>query len=132
MGLDLTLLPIEPIDLKSPPMFSQTVLQLIRSDNLFFKISEIEQKKGTPVPKGFNTFLCREDVKNEEGEIIFDETHYGETLTTNYGDPLYYIIIKDLLQLSNHVSVIGNYTNKAVWGYLENSLPERRIALMWS
>ena len=86
----------------------------------------------TPVPKGFNTFLCREDVKNEEGEIIFDETHYGETLTTNYGDPLYYIIIKDLLQLSNHVSVIGNYTNKAVWGYLENSLPERRIALMWS
>lgn len=126
MGLDLKLLPIPVM-----ATYSHDVITLERRRDLFKKIEKIEEEKGEKVPKGFNTYLCREEVKDEKGEVVFEGTHYGETLTTPYGNHLQYICAKDLLLLSEHEDVKDNWTNKAVWAYLENIPPDIWVALMW-
>jgi hypothetical protein len=106
MGLDLTLLPFEA-DHEDGFSFAHTVLNCIRRGDLFEAI--MEQLNETPVPANFYSYLSR------DGD---GDSHYNITTTTPYGEPLGYVRVADLLGLSEHVGVLDNQRNRAIWAYL--------------
>ena len=113
MGLDLKLLP-----------YTGTVLDLERRHKLFMEIVKIDDLHGMPVDDDFNSYLgCKNGI---------DETCYGITTTTPYGDRLTYVFAKHLNPLVNHKGVTDNDTNRAVWSYLKECPDELKIALHWS
>lgn len=118
MGLDLTLLPFDADH--ETISYSFTTLWCERKRELFDKLLELPAIK---VPDHFRSFLCRDDA--------FEETHYGITTTTPYGDPLTFVEVEALLEYRNHPGVQDNYLNNAVWSYLV-CLPARmKVALFW-
>ena len=120
MGVDLALLPFY-----SPRMddgdfcFSRVVIALKWRKNLWAEILEIEDSAGLNVPDDFISFLSCED------------THYGKTPETPYGDNLKYVFARDLKNLASHEGVLDNYKNRAAWAYLEQVPDELKVALFW-
>ncbi len=121
MGLDLYLLPFD-CDHNSIH-FSHTILNCDKIYDLFDEIQEIEKKQGFDIPSDFTSYLCRDDK--------YEESHYGKTLDTPYGDPLKYIIVRDLIKIKNHPRNFESTKNKAIWAYLEQLPIETKVALYW-
>lgn len=124
MGVELNLLPFFYED--SHGGASLDVLRLTRRSNLFSEIEDkIEMKE---VPDTFDTHLSSEEIDG------LDETphHFGNTQNDDYGHPLKWCFVKDLMELSDHPGVQDNPRNKAIWAYL-NELPDKKkVALHWS
>lgn len=114
MGLDLTLLPFDG------DRFSQTALLCNRRRELFEEIIKLPAVK---VPKGFNSYLSR------EGE--YEESHYGVTTETPYGEALTFVEVESLTGYRDHPAVIDNALNRAVWAYLGCLEPRTKVALFW-
>ena len=126
MGLDLKLL---PFDSSVMPLgdgawaFSHTVLNCERRRELFQDVLDGTEGLTTPVPENFATYISRE---NDE------ETHYGNTQTDPYGEPIQSVPAKALLAFAKHNGVRDNAKNCAVWAYLAELDPETPVALFWS
>lgn len=118
MGVDLALL---PFDFESDRFsFSHTVLNTERRKDLWEEIARLESKA---VPDGFNSYVSRNDD--------YEESHYGETLETPYGDRLTYVLASDLLAFWDHPGVKDEEKNRAVWAYLNCLNPQTKVALFW-
>ena len=121
MSLDLTLL---PFDSDKGIHFSHTVLSLLTNvHDLFDDIKKIDAETGKKVPEDFSSYVSRDDD--------YEDTHYGKTLITPYGNPVHYILVKDLLELSLHPKVIAYKKHNAIWAYLSQLEPETKVALFW-
>jgi hypothetical protein len=118
MGLDLRLLPFEG-ELGQDSAFSHSVLSCSRNYDVFDAVQDIEKSKGRLVPRYFSTFLCRDDK--------YEESHYGNTQDTPYGERLKEVEVEDLLPVARYAT--GQ--NKAVWAYLAELPARTRIALYW-
>jgi len=118
MGLDLTLL---PFDSEHPP-FSHTMLSVDRSD--FQPIIDIEERIGKRVPAHFTSFYSRD-------ELLPQEPHYGRTLTTPYGDPLKYVLVRDIIGTFNDLRDEGGEKNQAIYRYLLELSSNTKVALYW-
>lgn len=85
-----------------------------------------DRLKGVPrtsVPKNFSTYLSREDGK---------ESHYGDTPTTPYGEPLECVTVGQIIDALNRKG-FWDMSSKdlAVNAYLQQLTKETRIALYW-
>jgi hypothetical protein len=123
MGLDLQLLPNDSDSPDRVP-YSHTVLNCTRREDLFDAISKIEEEHGEEVPEYFPTYVCRNDEE-------YEETHYGNTQETPYGDKLLLVKVKHIKRLASHQGVIDNWKNRAIWAYLEQMPDTLDVALMW-
>lgn len=119
MGLNLRILP----QYSQNADFSHDIIDLHRDNDLFEIVSKLEETRGREVPRnGINTFSG-----NIEG---FEETCYGKTITTPYGDLMKGVLCKDLK------SVLAGYKtdswkNKGFIAFL-NELPnDLEIWLYW-
>lgn len=79
MSLQLNLLPF-----KINSNFSQEVIQADQCD-AYEKIKALNKMQ---VDDGFNTFMSRDNS--------YKGAHYGKTTKTSYGEPLMWVISKDL------------------------------------
>jgi hypothetical protein len=119
MGLDLTLIPLEPGDFA----FSHTLLPMPRAGFLFKEIMALEKVRGFPVPRPFHTYIAR----NKNGD-----TTYGDTQVTPYGEPLCCLRIEDLLGLPAWTEAFrGDRCVTATFSYLIVLDPNRPVALYW-
>lgn len=109
MGLDLTLLPFYGDGKESN--FAHTVLPLYRDGGSFEKMMDLQ---ATDVDSGFCSYLSRNDD--------YEESHYGETLETPYGERLQWIRARYLKPL---------VTDAAVSAYLMTLDDNHKIALFW-
>ena len=91
MGIDLSLLPYA-WEGTGEPNFAHDVLDLPRRSVLFDAITAIEKEHGVKVESGFNSYLSGDDA--------YEDTHYGETLETPYGDRVKWITAKHLKVLA--------------------------------
>jgi hypothetical protein len=114
MGLDLALLPFDGDD------YSHTILNCGRNDELF---DFIQTLPALEVPTTFTSFLSYDD---------YEETHYGTTIETPYGEPLTYTTVKKLLTVSENIKETFGIKNKAVWAYLEQFDKNTKVALFWT
>lgn len=119
MGLDLQLLPVSN-RLSSQDWFSHTVLDCERRRGLFEAIQEL---RGERVPETFHTYVSR--------DAEYEESHYGNTQTTSYDEPLKHVSVRELLFFASHEGVKDNPLNSAIWAYLSELPPEMRVALYW-
>ena len=121
MGLDLSLLPFDADH--EGLAFSHTVLDCERRRVLFDQILAIEKAHGRDVPERFTSYLSRDDK--------YEDTHYGVTKDTPYGEPLKYVTAGQLVPLESRPEV-EDCKNRAVWAYL-GALddPQTKIALYW-
>lgn len=117
MGLDLRLLPFDA------DCFSHTVLDCARRHELWDSIQKIENRVGRDVPDGFTSFSGRSQRH--------DDTCYGLTIRTPYGENLKYVLTSDLLPLARHKAVHDNEKNRAIWAYLAQLNPQTKVALYW-
>jgi hypothetical protein len=122
MGLDLSLLPVEA-EFGDGTGFSHSVLALERRTGLFDAILDIEEREGAPVPGRFETFVCRDDR--------FEETHYGDTRETPYGEPLLWVRAASLAELRSHPEATDFPRNRAVFAYVDALPPDTKVALYW-
>ena len=99
MGVDLRLLLFD-CDLDGLH-FSHTILDVRRDGNLWDVIDEFEQ---FPVPDDFTSFSCG----NQEG---CEETHYGNTAETPYGERLTYTTAKNLKGIALKPAAVAAYIN---------------------
>ena len=119
MGLDLTLLPFYS---NSPTCdIAHTIIQCGRSSGLFDAIMALEEHRGRDVPATFTTYLSREEDQ---------DTHYGLTIDTPYGEPLKYISAGSLAQIAEEL-IRDNPLNRAVWAYLGELPATWPVALYW-
>lgn len=118
MGLDLTLL---PFDAEEPP-YSHTMLDVDRSD--FDPILKIEKRVGKDVPERFTSFYSRD-------ELLPQEPHYGRTTKTPYGEPLKYVLIRDIIGAFNDLRDEGGEKNQAIYKYLLELSSNTKVALYW-
>ena len=118
MGLDLNLLPFDG-DMGSMN-FSHTVLDCERRSQLF---EELEGLPAVRVPEDFNTYLCKDDE--------YEESHYGNTQDTPYGEPLTYVLAEQLVPFASHEGVENHFKNRAIWAYLKELPPRTKVALYW-
>jgi hypothetical protein len=116
MGLDLTLLPFD----SETVAFSHTVLNCNRTYALF---DALVKEPAMKVPDGFTTYLSRDDK--------YEDTHYGITTETPYGEPLMFVELESLLKYKDHPSVVDVPKNRAVWAYLACLPPRTKVALFW-
>lgn len=121
MSLDLALLPFEGSE-EVP--FSHSVLRTTMSYALGDELMEMEKRRGRDVPVRFSSYLCRDEK--------YEESHYGNTQFTPYGERLKEVEVEDLLAFRDHELVQINPRNRAVWAYLAELPPRTRIALYWS
>lgn len=110
MGVDLILLPFDG-DIPGVLCFSQTVLPVPRNRKLF---EEIEQLPNTKVPKGFTSYLSRDDE--------YEEPHYGDTTINPYGEPVVYVLAGWLKK----VGLLG-----ATGAYINALDDSAKVALYW-
>ena len=116
MSLDLRLLPFDADDLVS---YSHTVLSCEQDYRLFDAIADLEKTKGRTVPPGFNSFVSRDEA--------YEDSHYGRTTETPYGEPLQEVEVEVLLKIDAPKDGI----NKAIWAYLAELPPRTKVALFW-
>lgn len=118
MSLDLTLLPVE-FD-GGTWGFSHSVLR-VDQGRLWSDL--LEHVRMVYVPDKFSTYLSRDDK--------FEETHYGNTQRTPYGEQLLAARIEDILPaLDKH---LGDWSrrDRAVIAYLRVMDPKMKVALYW-
>ena len=109
MGVDLKLLPFDcDMEILS---FSHTVLNVRRSYELF---EHIRALPSYCVPKGFTSYLSRDDA--------YEETHYGDTTEDPYGDPVRCVLASDL-------KIIG--IPGPTGAYINALDDDNKIALFW-
>lgn len=120
MGLDLTLMPFYAND--PTCSLAHTMIDCERRRDLFDAILPIEEKRGRDVPADFRTFRSREDDQ---------DSHYGLTIETPYGERLKYVRAIDLMPLASHEGVTDNPLNRAAWAYLKELPGTWPIALYW-
>jgi hypothetical protein len=118
MGLDLRLMPFE-----EGAHFSHMLIDTERRSELYDVILALEEKWGRNVPERFSTF-CGHDEKSEE-------TCYGNTQETPYGEPLRYVLADKLAELHEHPAVQDNELNRAAWAFLRELGKTWRVALFW-
>lgn len=122
MSLDLTLLPFDhdetPTWAFSHSMLPVDVFVEAFSDALFKE----EDSTGKLVPARFTTFYSRDEK--------YSEPHYGETQRTPYGEPLKFVLARDLV-LCFDVTDDHTERNAAVLAYLKHLNPLTKIALYW-
>lgn len=123
MGVDLTLIPFPKRMLNSCAAHAHTVLSLSRSRRLFDWILSVEKKHGHPIPDDFHTYLSRDEA--------YEESHYGPTTTTPYGDHLLYVPVARLWPLAAHQDIAEDYENRAAWAYLLALTNDWLVALYW-
>ncbi len=114
MSLHLTLLPIGGTN------------ELITSGNNFltcerdnYLFEQIDQITASTVPPDFKGFYSTEDCHYVYGSITKD----------GFDTELTFVLVKELVKLKPHMQ---SQTNKAIWAYLKQLPPERKIALYWS
>lgn len=115
MGVDLRLLPFD-CD-KGDFAFSHTILELGRNYKVHHEINKLPS---LPVPKSFTSFSGKSDN--------YDDTCYGETNTTPYGETLEYTTAGELCKVPKR---IRHDWERPVWAYLEALPPETKVALYW-
>lgn len=118
MSLGLKLLPIDDDDHGSG--FSHAVLTV---DNARKWESALENVRLTAVPDSFNTYVCQDDTHDEE-------THYGNTQETPYGEPLRAARVEDILDCVDRLEDWRGRDAAAI-GYLRACDPRMKIALYW-
>ncbi len=116
MGRDLKMLPMTI--LRDNWAFSHTILPVNRCSELF---DEMLTLSSLTVPSTFNTYVAD---NQPEGERT------GNTQKDEYGDPLKYVLVRDLLTLKDHEGV-QLFGNKGVWAYLEHLPADAKAALYW-
>lgn len=116
MGLDLRLLPFDAEMFRLS--YSHTVLSCEREYELFDAIIKVERQQGRVVPANFSTFVSRDDK--------YEETHYGNTQETPYGEKVRELEVESLL-----VFEPKHWKNKAIWVYLRELQPRTKVALFW-
>lgn len=111
MGFGLRLLPFDADfdDLH----FSHTVLDVHRDSNLWRAVNAVEQ---FPVPDDFMSFSC-------ENQKEYEETHYGNTIETPYGERLTYAIAKNLKGIAFKPDAVAAYINALDY--------DVKVALYW-
>lgn len=117
MGVDLRLLPFDA------DFFSHTILDCERRQELWPAIQKVEERNGRDAPENFQSFTGRSPR--------YDDTCYGLTIRTPYGENLKYILAADLLPLATHTAVRDNEKNRAIWAYLSQLNPATKVALYW-
>ncbi|MCP4102000.1 MAG: hypothetical protein GY750_11305 [Lentisphaerae bacterium] len=105
MGLDLTLLPM-----RDSNDFSHEVLRVTDWD----KLEAIQSLRQMEIDDGFNSYVSRDDA--------YEDTHYGETIETPYGERLMWVLAKDL----KTVGLTG-----PVGAFIEAMNDRDRVALFW-
>lgn len=120
MGLDLTLLPFD-CD-QGDFAFSHTLLSCERRGDLFEVVMEKAPGRAV-VPPNFKSFTGRCEK--------CEDTHYGTTVETPYGEPLEWVEVEDLLKLGQHIAVKDDYKNRAIWAYLKELPARTKVALYW-
>lgn len=121
MGLDLKLLPFQAES--EFVSFSHTILDCFRRRDLFEKIQGLPSE---PVPENFQSYLSRD---HEDG---YEDTHYGKTTHTPYGERLTWVYATDLVRLADHPDVLDNHWNRAIWRFLMELPNGTKVALFWS
>lgn len=118
MGLDLTLMPFEHA--YGDEAYSHTLLHCARSSALFAALRA--QVREQPVPRAFMSYRGRD----EQGHL-----GYGNTQRTPYGEPLGWVLVRDLVAFHSHPHVRHDPQNRAVWAYLAALPPDTKVALYW-
>lgn len=118
MGLDLSLLIIDG-DV-SDTTYSHSMLACDRDRELFARIMDEDEKAAT-VEARFYSFRSR------EGD---DESHYGVTTTTPYGEPLKWVFARDLRECFDSTDTLSEW-NAAIRAFLKHLDPTTRVALFW-
>lgn len=120
MGLDLTLMPFY----SSGPAcnIAHTMIDTLGGYVLHDLIAPIEDRHGRDVPEHFYTFRGRDEN---------DNTCYGITIKTPYGERLKYVQARHLAALAESEEVQSSPLNRAAWAYLKELPPDWRIALYW-
>jgi len=116
MGPDLKLLPMT--FLRDDCAYSYTVIPVNRCSELFDELMDLPQ---LTVPPTFNSYLS---------EILELGEHSGNTQTTPYGEPVTYVLTRDLLRFKDHEGV-REFGNAGAWAYLEHLPPDSKVALYW-
>ena len=119
MGLDLSLL---PFDADGDISFSHTILNCERRQELFEQLFQLDEA-GQKVPEKFNSYLSRDEK--------YEDSHYGLTTKTPYGEDLKYVKAVHLKAYASHPEVQDNYINRAIWAYLACLPDETKVALYW-
>jgi hypothetical protein len=117
MGVDLRLLPFDA-DNGSDFAYSHTILEVGRDYDLHDKIKKLPS---LPVPSGFTSFSGK-----QEG---FDDTCYGLTIKTPYGEELKYVVARDLCAIELRKDAHNKL--RGVWAYLSHLPPLTKVALYW-
>lgn len=111
MGVDLRLLPFDA-DFDGLH-FSHTILNVRMDRDLWEAVDGVEQ---FPVPDDFMSFSCRNQEECEE-------THYGNTVETPYGERLTYTTAKNLKGMA--------FKPNAVAAYINALNDDVKVALYW-
>ena len=122
MGLDLKMLPFDT-NVSHPEQYSHTVLTCARDNEMFERVMAQEKDFGLLVPHGFSSYVSRDDK--------YEESHYGLTVITPYGESLKCLFVLDLLySLRDYQPDLER--NRAVMAYLRELSPQVKVALFWS
>lgn len=113
MGVDLRLLPFDHDN--GTFAYSHTILNFDGSYEFYDRINKLPQM---PVPPDFTSF-CGRSKKH-------DDTCYGETVETPYGEPVKFALAGDLAK----VKLDGRW-QEATQAYLKRLPPEAKVALYW-
>lgn len=114
--MNLKLLPMT--FLRDDCAFSYTVIPVNRCSELF---EELMNLPDLTVPSTFYTYL---------GDRTDPDEHSGNTQETPYGEPLTYVLTRDLLRFKDHEGV-REFGNAGAWAYLEHLPPDSKVALYW-
>ena len=120
MGLDLRILP-EYTERNHD--FSHDILSFHR-DEILDLIGDKEKECGHEILEPFNSYTSRDDK--------YEESHYGETFKTPYGNVIKFLYARDLKECLKNVNIENMYwRNKAIITYIRQLPDNLRIYLYW-
>ena len=122
MGMDLQILPLynQRCD------FSHDLLGFHRDYDIFNEIEEIEKELGIEISdEGINTYVSR----NEEE---YEDSHYGKTLNTPYGNKLKYVLAEHLKKAINPFYEKSSWKNKAIIAFVNELPDDLPVYLYWN
>jgi hypothetical protein len=119
MGIDLSLLPFENDGDRS--VYCYTVLELNRDSEFWLLIRALPSTAG---PEELITFFFEEDDPEYESGV-------GPVQMDQYGEPLSYVCVSDLVSLRSHPAVTLDIQNRAAWAYLAALPGDWLVALYW-
>jgi len=120
VGLDLSLL---VVDGDTPGVtYSHSMLACDHDGELFARVLHEEETGGTVIEPTFHSFRSRDDT--------YEESHYGVTTETAYGEPLKWVFARDLVECFESSDGLSSW-NAAVRAFLQHLHPTTRVALFW-